>query len=259
MKHYLITEWNVDMIDLEWLTERQVLFEKFTYPSVMSQINKDFTWVLVSDARTPDSFKKVLESYDAEVLYFNFDNYNWQAPKYPDHGKAYMPSYQIMQRSIDLEYISRPIIDYIGDQDTDFIITSRLDNDDAISVDHIDRINTAAKLLWSEGCIDQHYNAGDRFWLNFTRGYKWCSENVYPVNSLHSPFISFVESPVDMKTTYQACHTTANDTKYPLVNIKQGQPTWMQVIHGKNLVNKLMRYAGEKPFEEVTDRFKING
>ncbi len=249
MKHYLITEWNVDMIDLKWLTDRQVLFEKFTYPSVMSQTNKDFTWILVSDTRTPDSFKKVLDGYGAEVLYFNFENYNWKSPEYHAHGKAYRPSYQIQQRSIDLEYIARPLIDYIGTPDTDYIITSRLDNDDAISIDHIDRINIEAGLLWGK----------DRFWLNFSRGKKWCSGKVYETNSHYSPFISFVEPPVDIKTTYQVCHTMAHETEYPVIDIRKGLPTWMQVIHGENLVNKLMRFKGEQPFEEVADRFKING
>lgn len=242
MKHYLITEWNVDMLDLDWLHARQKLFERFTLPSVESQINKDFTWILVSDTRTPDSFKKVLEGYPAEVLYFNFEDYDWgDLSADIDH--------EVMKRSVDLELIDRPLIDYIGTPDTDYIITSRLDNDDAISIDHIDKIQTSSKKLWK----------GTPFWLNLTRGYKYCDGNVYPVTSPHSPFISFVEPPVNIKTTYQTCHTLAQETEYPVEMIRKGHnPTWLQVIHGANLLNKLMRLRGEAPYSTISDRFKIN-
>ncbi len=243
MKHYLITEWNVDMLDLDWLKARRVLFEKYTLPSVLSQTNKDFTWILVSDTRTPDSFKKVLDGYPAEVLYFNFEAYDWgYTPPSDKWGKT-------MIRAIELELIDRPLIDYIGTPDTDFIITSRLDNDDAISVDHVDKIQTWSKKLWR----------GNRFWLNLTRGYKYCAGNVYPITSPHNPFISFVEPPTDIKTTYQVCHGQALNTGYPVEQLRVGHlPTWLQVIHGDNLCNKLMRRRGEAPYSTVSERFKIN-
>ncbi len=248
MKHYLITEWNVDMIDMDWLTERQKLFERITLPSVLSQTEEDFEWILVSDSRTPDEFKKVLESYPATVFYYDWSNHDWESPEWDGSGTKG----KIMQRSIDLEYISKPLREFIGEQDTDYVITSRLDNDDGISVDHIAKIQRYARNYWK-------VNPDTRFWLNLTRGLKYCDDYVYPVNSSASPFISFIEPPQDLLTTYQVCHTEAKGSQFNLEQVREGQATWLQVIHGDNLLNKLMRKKGKKPFSEVKDRFKING
>lgn len=245
LKHYLVTEWNVDMIDMDWLRARQILFEKFTLPSVMSQTNKDFTWILVSDSRTPDEFKKVLDGYPAEVLYFDFENYEWPMPYHEKNEK--------MKRSVELELIDSPLRDYInkdGVSDATFIITSRLDNDDAISVDHIEKTQREAQALWT----------GEKFWLNLVRGYKWCDGYSYPVNSPRSAFISFVEKPSrELKTTYQTCHTLALASPYPVECVRSGRGTWLQVIHGKNLLNRLMRQKGKAPFDTISEWFKING
>ena len=244
MKHFLVTEWNVDMTDMKWLTERQKLFEKITFPSVMAQTNKNFEWILVSDIHTPDAFKKVLESYPATVFYYDWARHDWESPEWAGSGTKG----KIMQRSIDLEYISKPLREFIGKQKTDYVITSRLDNDDGIAVDHIDKIQRFAKKHWN----------GDRFWLNLTRGLKYCDGFVYPVNSSASPFVSFVEPPNGLLTTYQVCHTEARESRFLLIQVREGEPTWLQVIHGDNLLNKLMRGKGKKPFSEVAERFKIH-
>lgn len=247
MKHYLITEWNVDMLDMEWLLERQKLFEKFTLPSVQAQTNKDFEWILVSDSRTPDEFKKVLDSYPATVLYFDFENFDWESPVFT--GKGTRAQHELMQRSIDLEYIAKPLREYIGTPDTDYVITSRLDNDDGISIDHIDKIQRFAKENWN----------GKRFWLNLVRGLKYNHGDVFPVNSPHSPFISFVESPKGLLTTYHVSHTEAKKcTKHTIIQVREGKATWLQVIHGGNLLNRLKRHKGKVPFSTVAERFKID-
>ena len=247
MKHYLITEWNVDMIDMDWLTERQKLFESITLPCVLSQTEEDFEWILVSDTRTPDEFKKVLDSYPATVFYYDWHNHDWESPEFNGHGTKG----GVMQRSIDLEYISKPLREFIGEQGTDYVITSRLDNDDGISTDHIANIQRYARQYWK-------VNPDTRFWLNLIRGLKYCDDYVYPVNSAASPFISFVEPPYDLLTTYQVCHTEAKDSQYNLVQVRKGEPTWLQVIHGDNLLNKLMRVKGKAPFSTVADRFTLD-
>jgi hypothetical protein len=246
MKHYLVTEWNVDMIDMDWLTERQKLFEKITLPSVMAQTNKDFEWILVCDLQTPDAFKKVLESYPATIFYYDWAQHDWKSPEFKGHGPG--AKQELMQRSIDLEYIAGPLQDFIGKQKTDYVITSRLDNDDGISIDHIDKIQRFAKQNWK----------GKRFWLNLVRGLKYNHGDVFPVNSPHSPFISFVEPPQGLLTTYQVCHTEAQKTEYNVVQVREGQPTWLQVIHGGNLLNRLKRQKGKAPFSTVAERFKIH-
>lgn len=245
MRHYLVTQWNCDMYDLDWLLKRQKVFEKFCLPSVMAQTNNNFEWVLVSDSRTPSSFKKVLDSYPATVIYHDFENYEWKdAPPCDDLSST-------MRRSTRLEYIKSIVAGYIGVQDTDYIITSRCDNDDALSKDHIEQVQAYAKIQWKA-------DPNSDFWLSLVRGYKWNNGKVYPINSNSNPFLSFVEAPTNLQTCYQVCHTLASSSGYKMVCIRKCKPTWMQVIHEDNLLNKLKRFKGETPDDEVRARFKFN-
>lgn len=242
MKHCLITPWNIDNLDPEWLKGRQTLFEKFCLPSVLSQTNKDFEWILVADERTPEEFKKVIEAYPATVVYGDFTD--MKVPK-----KGVKRPKNRFHRALQLEVaVAPPIKEYLESKDEDYIITTRLDSDDAISTNHIDKV-------WR--CIRDNRSQHERFWLNLTRGYKWCSGNVYPIGALQNPFISFVEPQGELLTTYQCCHQLAPKSGFPVVNVREGHPTWMQVIHGGNLMNKLMRYRGEMPFENVKRYFTI--
>jgi hypothetical protein len=238
LKHYLITPWNVDNLNMDWLLERKRLFEKFCLPSVLSQTNTNFEWLLMADARTPDEFRVVLDAYPATVLYVNFDltNINKATTK--------------QKRGIRIEEsIRAPLTEYLKGVTEDYIITTRLDSDDAISTDHIDKIQRYAKQMKASGLP---------FWLNLQRGLKWCGGNVYPIGALHNPFVSMVETPEDPLTAYRCCHKVIY--KHARVEqVREGHPTWMQVIHGGNLLNKLMRYRGEKPFNAVRNDFKIDG
>jgi hypothetical protein len=195
--------------------------------------------VLICDERTPDVFKNMLEKYPAEKMYFNFEGYNWKGSKHSSKN---------MQRAVDLECIGEVVASYLKEEKGQYIITSRCDSDDAISIEHINKIQENAMANWK----------GRPFWLNLVRGYKWCDNHVYPVGSLYNPFISFVEpSGKNLLTTYQTCHTECTKTPYDVVNIREGNPTWLQVIHGGNLLNKLMRVRGKKPQEEVLNLFRV--
>lgn len=224
------------MLDTEWLAERHKLFERFCLPSVLSQTNKNFEWVLVADSRTSDSFREVLDAYPVTVLYASFD-YDFSALR-TKHIRA-----------IKLEEaIAKPLKDYLETKEANYIITSRLDSDDAISTDHIDKVQRYSK---------EYKKRGMPFWLNLVRGYKWCGGNVYPIGALSNPFISFIEPQGNLLTAYQCCHKVALKQGFRVDQVREGNPTWMQVIHGGNLLNKLMRYKGEMPFSNVEYIFKV--
>jgi hypothetical protein len=240
MKHYLITRWNVDIYDSNWLKERQRLFERFCLPSVRSQTNSDFEWLLISDQRTPDKFRSILDSYPATVVYVDFSSYKFNTPAL----KADVSD--IMRRSVQLECIGDIVSSHIGHQDTDYVITSRCDSDDALSIDHIEKVQRLAKENWN----------GRSFWLSLTQGYKLQEGIVYPVHSIHNPFISRVEAPSELITCYDTCHTLVRDSVDKTISIGSYEPTWLQVIHGSNLMNKVRRIIEEFPEEQISGRFK---
>ncbi len=245
MKHYLITVWNVNNLDPEWLKERHRLFEEYCLPSVMAQTNKDFEWILVADSRTPKQFRRKLRAYPASVLYHDFGATEW------DLNPATQPRHNL---ACNLEYaVAAPLSSYIGTPDTDYIITSRLNSDDAISIDYIDRVQKNA----TPG------EEGGRFWVNLTKGYKLVDSYVYNHSGLQNPFISFVEPPEEILTTYQVTHGEAIQTGYPVRQV-EGEPTWLHIAHHGNLLNTVRRnrkrkFEGKKPFSTVADRFKVEG
>jgi len=236
MKHYLITPWNVSNNDLAWLEQRVELFEQFCLPTVQAQTFKEFEWLIVADCGTPSYIKTKLEAYPATILYYQFEPIKLNQGRRNRHRRA---------RGLEVS-IAQPVREYLKPVITDKIITSRLDSDDAISIDHLAKINRAA-----------HNTHNQRYWINLVRGLKYNRGNVYPKNSLTSPFISFVEPQGELLTAYQCSHGAAGNTPYKIIQIREGKPTWLQVIHGGNLVNKQMRFRGEAPFSTVSSRFKI--
>lgn len=243
MKHYLVTQWNCDLYDLGWLQRRQKVFERFTLPSVQAQTNKNFEWVFISDDRTPKEFKRVLDSYGASVVYHDFKNHKWMTGSV---GEKETP----IEKAVRLETIGDVVAGYIGEQDTDYVITSRLDNDDAISLDYIANVQDKAK---------EHWAGGEReYWVSFPRGLKWADNNVYPHATKWNSFLSFIEPPENLKTAYQCCHSLAGDSGYLIHLYRVGyEPQWMEVIHGGNALNRRKRGRGERPANVVQDRFNF--
>ena len=103
------------MLDPKWLTERQTLFEKFCLPSVMSQTNKNFEWILIADVRTPEVSKKVLKAYPATVVYGDFENL-------PVPTKRVQRPKNRFHRALQLEVaVAAPLKEYLETKDEDYI------------------------------------------------------------------------------------------------------------------------------------------
>lgn len=238
----MVTCWNVDLYDFDWLCRRQKVFERFTLPSVEGQKNKNFEWLLISDSRTPDKFKNVLDRYPARIIYYDFEHYDWVEVDQSLDSR--------MQLAIRIETIGDVVAKAIGKHDTDYVITSRLDNDDILAVEHMDRIQKYVRSLWTSNY---------RFWFSLVRGYRYKVDagKVYAFNSRRNSFLSFVEPPTDLKTCYQCCHTQADETGYPMELIRAGLPSWGEVVHGENVLNRVKRFAREDDARNVLGRFSL--
>src|SRR5687768_2976076 len=119
--HYLITRFNIRVsdrgpehmnspeMDLNWLTDRLHLFLKYCVPSVLEQVNKNFTWLIYLDHHTPrsilDQINFLCESAISTELIFIDDYSN----------------------------LLKDLKEKIKQANSPYVITSRLDNDDIIS------------------------------------------------------------------------------------------------------------------------------
>ncbi len=215
IQHFLITRFNVlpkfDIIDggswdIEWLNHRFNLFEKFCYPSVINQTNQNFKWIVFFHSKTPDIFKQKIQEYA-----------KWE---------NFIPVY--LENRYTMETNKLTILEYLSGQ-TEYLITSRLDSDDAISTDYIATIQN--------NFLQQEFE-----FINFSYGYVLHGHKLYRFKYLQNPFVSLVEkvnelSSTGFKTVFCADHTQL-DSQGKVKQIK-GKPGWMQLIHGKNHNNRV--------------------
>jgi len=214
MKHYIFTRWN--LLDREtdiynnpkiknpekWMAHRIKLFEKYTLPSLKKQTNQNFTWLLAFSEQTPS---EIICRYDyidnIQIIY-----------EYPtDWLNANLPN-------------------------SEYVITSRIDNDDYYYEDFVKEVQneaSASLFLWKKPDFELVIDVeGVQFDEKTGKFY----DNARVSNN--SPFISFVE-PVrkELKTVYYCSHTNMEGN---FLSTKIKKRLSCMVIHDKNICNKIV-------------------
>ena len=214
-EHFLITRFNVlpefDIInegswDREWLTHRFNLFEKFCYPSVFNQSNQNFKWIVFFHSKTPEEFKHKINEYA-----------KWE---------NFIPVYLDDRYTIEKNKLA--ILENLSSQPK-YLITSRLDSDDAISRDYIE-------------IIQNNFAEQEFEFLNFSYGYVLNGNKLYTFKYLQNPFVSLVERVNTLSTNGFKSVLCADHTElYSHGKVKQikTETGWMQIIHGKNNNNRV--------------------
>ncbi|WP_299368588.1 glycosyltransferase [Winogradskyella sp.] len=232
-KHYLITRFNlkksdwktnknkVDVLTDEWHKNRFDLFLNFCVPSVMSQTNTNFEWLVFFDTSTKDEFRTVIKNVEQELTNFK--------PFFVDGMDAFLPS----------------IKSYINSCSEDYIITSRLDNDDCLGQHYINS-------------VQKKFNGQDFMAIDYIKGY---TLQILPEVKLgfklhqYNPFTSLIEINKDPKTIWSIPH---NHWKYEsnILQIKD-ESIWTSIIHEENKVNKFTGF-GNVTHKDFFKDFKIS-
>ena len=211
--HLLLTRFNVReseqyklALDKQWLEYRFSLFDKYCFPSVQKQTNTDFKWILLFDKSTPECYKNLESKYQKQVdfeLHFEYID-GW----YDDKN---LPS-------ILYKYIN---------PDSSHIVTSRIDNDDAISLNYMEEVKKRIE-----------FNENSTF-ISFENGLQYFSAKslLYKVKYKQNHFITLVEplgKPFFSVLNYN--HTTA-DKAGDFIVYNTTCPMWKEIVHGGNLLN----------------------
>ena len=221
-KHYIFTRWNLqdDKIDIynnplipdpeEWMEHRMKLFDEITLPSVMMQTCRDFTWLLSFSPATPIKIlRKYSEFPNVHIIY-----------EYP---RTYLRKMLANRK--------------------EWIITSRLDNDDMIAPEYVEKV---------QGQFDEKFLLVDTdgVQLDLATGKTYTPDR----KGNNSPFISLIEytgvswmsisrdpderrlitEPV--KTCYWCSHSKM-EWHFPSVKIPQR--LYKMVIHDRNVTNHI--------------------
>jgi hypothetical protein len=188
--------------DEDWLWYRLGFFVDAALPSVAGQRGAaPFEWLVLFDDRCPDDFRAAVEDLAA--------------------GGTFTPLWT------HAPYGSGLFARAVGERaDAPFLITSRMDSDDALACDFM-------------AAVQARFAHQERLFVNFTRGVQIDrSGAVYRRDDVSGPFLSLIErrGHGDPLTVYAAAAHTRARALAPVLEVK-APPMWAQVVHGSNLVN----------------------
>ncbi len=228
-EHFVVTRFGIRWReehpppDDAWLRYRLGLFEAVCLPSVLSQTGAEFRWLVLIDegcraAWLEEALTTLGAGTEFEVVWMerNF----WS--------------------EIDTVVTARATAPYI--------ITTRLDSDDAIACDYLSRVQAT-------------FDNQDRLYVNFQRGLQFERDGalysyLYPANA----FLSFIERRTPgapIRTVFSApAHPDA--ALYGDVLQVSAPPCWIIVVHGANLLNEIKPVAWRVRPEVLADRFDVH-
>src|ERR1035437_5930051 len=138
--HYLLTKFNVPIAsanppgvhgDIDWLRGRWDLFQRYCLPSVQSQSTQEFSWLIFCWSGTPPEIRRLL------------DNLQNASPLIRVVYTATSPT------PAQLHRLFAPADQPVGS----YLLTSRLDSDDALAVWYLERIRHAAEEAVSKQAL----------------------------------------------------------------------------------------------------------
>ena len=230
-EHFVLTRFNVRTnygkskigLDPDWLSHRFKLFENFCYPSVQAQSNQNFKWLVYFDSDTPEEFKNKILEYS-----------KWQ---------NFIPIYINCQFTHELN--KKNILKHLTGS-AEYLITTRLDNDDGVSKEFIQVIQ--------DNFQEQKFEL-----INLTYGYVWSDFKLYSFKYLNNPFMSLIEKinsqNIDSFNTILCGEHTQLSSMGAIKQVKT-KPAWIQVVHGKNVSNRIRGIR--QPIKKLSENFMIS-
>ena len=220
-KHYIITRFNIStrydcrlndpdnppmlkILDEDYLEERFNLFEKYTLPSIKNQTNQNFKWIIQFHKRTP---KKFLNRIKELKKIYNFEDV------YLKSGRRF--NFQ--------EYCEK------NNENYDYYITTRIDNDDMIDEDYIKEIQDYVNNNNLHECFISFVH-GMKLDLNTNKKYDYFHEMNH--------FISMIKS-TNEKTALNIIHSKLREHGLDIVRFKTEKPMWVEIIHNSNVTNRI--------------------
>lgn len=182
-----------------WLAHRWRLFERFCLPSIRGQEAVDFTWLIFFSDETPAPYRERIAAH-AAAGYFR--------PLYvADFEAALTEARRQVQPT------------------TRWLVTTRLDNDDALHRRALATIQTAFRGQALE-------------FLNLLNGCILRGHRVFRATMPENPFCSLIErrTAEGFRTTWFERHDRISAAA-PVRNVETAVPCWLQVVHERNLVN----------------------
>lgn len=208
--HIVLTRFNAAVgygaslkrLEDSWLRERIVLFERYCLPSVRAQKGAEFRWIMFMDGQSPQWLRETIDGYGPVITAI---------------------------------YVDGPLLDAViaakvaasGYVTAAYLITTRLDSDDALSNRHLAR-------------VQMMFRRQQREFIEFPVGLQSFRGHLYSVYYPSNPFLSLIERVKDNgEVTTVHCVEHDRVRKAGKVRRLVVSPQWLQVLHGANVGNTL--------------------
>jgi hypothetical protein len=184
-----------------WLQRRVELFERYTIPSVVAQTTAGVRWVVYFDPQSPQWLLDRLAPYVKSGVY---------TPLFREEAAWRDVGDDVRQ---------------VTGARASMLITTNLDNDDALAVNFVERIQAlivpgqSRALFLERGLIA----SGGRAYIRRHEGNAFCS--------VAEPWSA------QPATTWRDWHMMLG-SHMPVISLG-GEPAWLQLIHGENVSNRV--------------------
>jgi hypothetical protein len=221
--HIIVTRVNVlrDDWTQDWLNDRLIIFKRFCYPTIYSQSNQNFKWIVFFSHRTPTSFQNEI---------------NKLKEGFPNFIPVFVTDYYYEYMEVIKRYINK---------DSQFIITSRVDADDGYALDYIDEIQKV------------FYEVEPPVVINFNNGFIYNLEEnkLFIRNHYTNAFCTLIERVEGFKSIWVTDHRELGQLFEIKKNILK-KPMWIQLVHGNNICNVVRNDAYRVPLKKISNRIK---
>ena len=231
IQHFVLTRFNLRLKSFdkfcEWrggdqvyLEKRFELFERYCLPSMNAQ-KADFKWLVLFSEMTPEPYRDRARSYACTCCGYEAV-FARDAEPYDVDGAATCIMDEIVKRL---------------DDDTDYYIVSRIDNDDAFNVHAMEWVRNAALEKIEKDPCDKFYVVmphGNAYITGsgFTQDYEW--------DWNHFPTLVCRRGVLD--NPFWRSHATISKSGVPVVRVPN-RHAWLEVVNGTNAKNDLRTYC----------------
>ncbi len=189
-----------------WLERRFEIFEKHCLPSVASQDDQEFVWIIFFDQDTPAWARQRIEA--ARGM------------------REFQPSFTEL---FDAHGWARAVRTVIGPPRRHRrLVTSNLDNDDGLARDYMARVRRTARARETP-CP---------FAVNVPEGVVLSGNATYRHRHLHNAFTNLVENDDHHVVTTMAMRHMELPERVAVIQ-SEGGPGWLQFVHNDNVSNRI--------------------
>lgn len=246
--HFLITRFNLPLYDSdkhnvptrtdEWLDDRFTIFERYCLPSVAGQTTDNFVWLCLFGSDTPPHYRERIEGYRKVCPRF-------------------VPVFYDERQTAELAVSLRASISELVDPGARYIVTTNLDNDDAIRRDFIRRI---------QSCLVPSH---EPHFYSFSYGYQYFTamDFVLKMRLDNNHFLTLMEPTGQRFETVVAFRHARVDKYFDTTYLRSRRGMWFEVVHRNNVSNDLRIYFRARPilmlygrrFIDFGIRIKVSG